>query len=211
MTRSLLLIACVGAAWVCLAAAPAVAAGNATPAAAASTPAPDTTRTATLKVGDPAPDFSFPKPDRPEGSNETIKLSDLKGKKNVLVAFYPKAFTSGCTTQMCGYRDDIATFRDHDTEIVAVSLDEQPESDKFRKEHGMPFAVLGDHEGAVVKAYGIPLLDMGGKTLAKRSVVLVDKEGVVRYIDTDYDIAKDKEPLYAQVAQLSAPSAKKTG
>ncbi|MBI4555994.1 MAG: peroxiredoxin [Candidatus Hydrogenedentes bacterium] len=169
----------------------------------------DTAATSTtLTVGDPTPDFEFPKPDRPAGSNETIKLSDLKGKKNVLIAFYPKVFTSGCTTQLCGYRDEFATFKNADTEIIAVSTDEQPESDRFKKEKEFPFCVVGDPKGAIVKAYGVPLREHQGAQYAQRAVFLVDKAGIITHIDLDYKITEDKTSLYDAVAKLSVTTSK---
>src|SRR5690606_30497293 len=90
-----------------------------------------------LKVGDEAPDFAFPDPENPD---KTVKLSELKGKKNVVLAFYPKAFTGGCTKQLCGYRDDFSKFEAADTMVVAVSADDQDESTRFKKEHKMPFS-----------------------------------------------------------------------
>jgi peroxiredoxin Q/BCP len=161
-----------------------------------------------LKVGDAAPDFAWPKPDRAEGSDDTVSLKDLKGEKNVLIAFYPKAFTGGCTKQLCGYRDDFSRFESADTEIVAVSVDEQAESDRFRTEMKMPFVVLGDPGHRVIDAYGVPLKDYGGNTYAQRAVVLVDKEGTVRYIDMDYQIGKDEEPLFAALRELGADTEK---
>ena len=161
-----------------------------------------------LKIGDTAPDFAWPKPDRAEGSTETVHLSDLKGKQNVLIAFYPKAFTPGCTKELCGYRDDFSKFKAADTEIVAVSVDQQAESDRFREEKKMPFAVLGDPEHKVIDAYGIPLKDFSGNTYAQRSVVLVDRDGKVRYINMNYEIGKDEKPLFEAMQKLSGSSEK---
>lgn len=161
-----------------------------------------------LKVGDTAPDFAWPKPDRAEGSTDTVRLADLKGKRNVLVAFYPKVFTGGCTKQLCGYRDDFSKFKAADTEIVAVSVDPQTESDRFRTEMKMPFAVLGDPEHKVVDAYGIPLKEHGGKSYAQRAVILVDREGKIQYIDMDYEIGKDEKPLFEALQKISGTNEK---
>ena len=152
-----------------------------------------------LKVGDVASDFSYTIPD----SARTGKLSDLKDKKNVLLAFYPKAFTPGCTSQLCGYRDDFAQFKSSNTDVIAISLDAQQKSDAFRTDKKMPFAVLGDPEGKVVSAYGIPRMSVLGFEAAKRSVVLIDKKGIVRYIKIDYNITSDKAPLYDEIAKVS--------
>lgn len=153
-----------------------------------------------LEVGDEAPDFELPKKD---GEEEPQRLKDLRGKKNVLIAFYPKAFTSGCTKQLCGYRDDFSQFEAADTEVVAVSIDEQAESDRFKAEEKMPFLVKGDPTHEVIEAYRVPYVEFGGNRYAKRCVFLVDKEGTVRYIDMDYNITDDKTPLYEQIAKLN--------
>lgn len=161
------------------------------------------------KVGDQAPDFALPKAkDEAETQDDSKprKLSDFKGKKNVLLAFYPKADTPGCTKQLCGYRDDIQKLQREDTEVIAISTDEQKDSDLFRDKFTMPFTVLGNPDQAIVKAYGVPLMERGENQFARRSVFLVDKEGVLRYIDLEYDIAADKEPLYAAMESLNEPS-----
>jgi thioredoxin-dependent peroxiredoxin len=132
-----------------------------------------------------------------------LKLSDLKGKKNVLVAFYPKAFTPGCTAEMCGFRDDFARFQSADTEVVAVSVDVQSESDRFRKEKQLQFHVVGDPEKKIVNAYGVPLFEVPEiGTLAKRSVFLVDKKGKIRYIDPAYDVKAGKDALYGAIEKV---------
>jgi peroxiredoxin len=164
--------------------------------------------TKVLKIGDPAPDFAWPKPDRPETSKDTVRLADLKGKKSVLIAFYPKAFTGGCTTQLCGYRDDISKFRAADTEVVAVSTDRQVVSDSFRREMKMPFAVLGDPDHKVIDAYGIPLKASNGEKYAQRAVVLVDRDGKIQYVDMNYEIGKDEQPMYDAIKKLAPPPSK---
>jgi peroxiredoxin Q/BCP len=153
-----------------------------------------------LKVGDKAPDFALPKA---EGAAEDApkRLTDFKGKQNVLLAFYPKADTPGCTKQLCGYRDDFNQFKSQDTTVIAISTDKQAASDAFKTKFEMPFTVLGDAEKKIVKAYGIPT--MIGLGLAQRSVVLIDKEGVIRFIDLKYDINKDKTVVYEQIAKLN--------
>ncbi|MCL4694639.1 MAG: peroxiredoxin [Candidatus Hydrogenedentes bacterium] len=158
------------------------------------------------KVGDQAPDFALPKAKEEaatQGDSIPQKLSDFQGKKNVLIAFYPKADTPGCTKQLCGYRDDIEKLQGIDTEVIAISTDEQKDSDLFRDKFTMPFTVLGNPDQAIVKAYGVPLMERGENQYAQRSVFLVDKEGVLRYIDLEYDIAADKEPLYAAMESLN--------
>lgn len=158
-----------------------------------------------LKVGDQAPDFNLPKS---ADEKAPKKLSDYRGKQNVLLAFYPKAFTGGCTTQLCGYRDEFDVFKTNNTDIVAISADEQDYSDKFKSEYSYPFTVLGDIEASIIKKYGVGREGRNGGTMAARSVFLVDKTGVIRHIDLEYNIAQDKEPLYAAIKKLEAGDAK---
>lgn len=163
---------------------------------------PDAPKEFKVKVGDAAPDFAMPKPDRKGGSTETVKLSELKGKKNVLLAFYPKAFTGGCTKQLCGYRDDFDKFKTADVEVVAVSTDKQEESTRFKGEYSMPFIVLGDPDRKIIEAYGVPVMARGDAQYAQRSIVLIDKEGKVSYIDQDYKIGEDEKPLFEAIDKL---------
>lgn len=172
--------------------------------------APPENASAKVKVGDAAPDFDIsaaiggePAADAPK------KLSDLKGKKNVLLAFYPKADTPGCTKQLCGYRDDIETFRSASTEVIAISVDHQSDSDAFKEKHSLPFLVLGDPERKVIEAYGVPLREFQGNRFAERSVFLIDKEGIVRFIDMKYDLTKDKTALYDAIARLDQAETEK--
>jgi peroxiredoxin len=165
--------------------------------------APTPGKSASLRVGDVAPDFTIAEAGKDDPGAPSLKLSDFKGKKNVLVAFYPKAFTPGCTAEMCGFRDDISRFQDAETEVVAVSVDEQAESDRFKKEKGLQFHVVGDPEKKIIDAYKVPLMDIPEKgSLAKRSVFLIDKKGVVRYIDPAYDVRAGKNPLYRAIEDL---------
>ncbi len=160
------------------------------------------------KVGDQAPDFALPKTKdeaATQDDSKPQKLSDFEGKKNVLIAFYPKADTPGCTKQLCGYREDIEKLQGKDTEVIAISTDEQKDSDLFRDKFTMPFTVLGNPDQAIVKAYGVPLMERGENQYAQRSVFLVDKAGVLRYVDLEYDIVADKEPLYAAMESLNEP------
>jgi peroxiredoxin len=153
-----------------------------------------------LKVGDVAPDFDFTK----NGEDKGGKLSDYKGKKNVVIAFYPKAFTSGCTKQLCGYRDDFSKFKDADTEVIAISIDKQDDSDRFKKEYELPFNVVGDAESEIVKKYKVPVM---GSNYATRSVYVVGKDGVLGYIDPAYSVSEGQEPLLDALKKLNETEA----
>jgi peroxiredoxin Q/BCP len=154
-----------------------------------------------IAIGDQAPDVQLPNPNPAPDAPETVQLSSLRGE-NVLLAFYPKAFTPGCTAQMCGYRDDFAQFQGLDTTIIAISGDKQEASDRFKTEYALPFPVIGDPSAQLMKAFGIPVREMAGVVLAKRAVVLIDKEGYVRYVDPAYDVSDGKKPLLNAIQAL---------
>lgn len=163
----------------------------------------------TLEKGDKAPGFALPEwseEEREQAQEEGVelpeKLSDFRGEKNLLVAFYPRVFTGGCTAQLCGYRDEFELFVSADTDVIAISMDEQEESDRFREEYELPFYVVGDEEGAVVDAYGVPRGGEEGNEFASRSVFLVDKQGVIRYIDLEYGVEEGLAPLYEAMNEV---------
>lgn len=153
------------------------------------------------KVGDAAPDFAIPAGVAKDQIGEAKNLSDLKGKK-VVLAFYPKAFTPGCTSQLCGYRDDFSSFKDSNTVVLAISTDEQAESTRFKDENKLPFAVVGDPTHAIIKKYGVELQKRGELEIAKRTTFLIDDAGKIAYIDWNYDWAKGKDPLMAEIKKL---------
>lgn len=162
---------------------------------------------AKVKVGDAAPDFDIPQQKGVDGA--PAKLSELKGKKNALIAFYPKADTPGCTKQLCGYRDDIQKLQSANTEVIAVSVDQQMDSEKFQEKYKLPFSLVGDPQHKIIDAYGVPLKDFSGNKFAQRSVFVVDKEGKIQYIDMDYKVAEDKDGLYEQIAKLEGSTEEK--
>lgn len=153
-----------------------------------------------LAVGDMALDFEIAS-EGPAG--KPLSLSDYLGKEAVLLAFYPKVFTGGCTKQLCGYRDEYSLFQDAGVQVVAISIDEQQESNRFKQEYNMPFHVVGDPEQSIVNAYGVSVGVWKGMPIAKRSVFLIDKSGRISYVDPDYRIIKDKDALYGAIGKLS--------
>jgi peroxiredoxin Q/BCP len=102
-----------------------------------------------LKEGDPAPDFSA----MTSGGGK-ISLAELKGK-NVILYFYPKDDTSGCTKEACAFRDDFAVFKKRGAVILGVSPDSVKSHDKFVKKFNLPFTLLADEDKKVVEAYGV--------------------------------------------------------
>jgi peroxiredoxin Q/BCP len=133
----------------------------------------------TLKVGDKAPEFSLPG----DGGSE-IGLAKLKGK-NVVLYFYPRDDTPGCTKEACQFRDDFPKFKKTDAVVVGVSKDSVVSHEKFKKKYDLPFALGSDKELTTAKAYGVWVEKsfMGRKFMGvERATFLIDGKGVIRGI-----------------------------
>ncbi len=132
-----------------------------------------------LKVGDKAPDFSLPDQD-----GKTVSLKSLKGKQMVLY-FYPKDDTPGCTKEACGFRDSLKAIEKINTVVLGVSMDNAASHHKFIKKYSLPFPLLCDEDGTVSKAYGVyKLKNMYGKTYwgIERSTFIIDETGKLKAI-----------------------------
>jgi thioredoxin-dependent peroxiredoxin len=132
-----------------------------------------------LEPGDKAPDFTLP-----TDSGGTVSLSKLKGKKVVLY-FYPKDDTSGCTAEACGFRDTFPNFRKIDAAVIGISRDSVASHDKFKKKYELPFMLAADIEGKVTEKYGVWVeKSMYGRKYMgiERATFLVDEKGVVRKV-----------------------------
>lgn len=131
----------------------------------------------TLNIGDKAPDFTLPTDDE----NKTITLSELKGKKVVLY-FYPKDNTPGCTKEACDFRDNFAAFKQAGAEVFGISKDSSKSHTKFKEKYTLPFTLLVDANGDVCQAYGvINKKSLFGNTFLgiQRSTFLIDEKGVI--------------------------------
>jgi len=127
-----------------------------------------------LKVGDKAPDFSLP-----SDAGQTITLKSLRGKQVVLY-FYPKDDTPGCTKEACSFRDEITQIEKAHAVVLGVSTDGLASHQKFSKKYGLPFALLSDEGLVVAKAYGVyKQKSMYGRTYwgIERSTFVVDETG----------------------------------
>ena len=131
-----------------------------------------------VEIGSPAPDFTMPT----DGGGE-VSLSALRGKKVVLY-FYPKDDTSGCTKQACGFRDNLPDFSGSDAVIIGVSKDSVASHDKFKKKkYELPFTLASDQTAGVAEKYEVwKEKSMYGKKYMgiERSTFLIDGEGVIR-------------------------------
>lgn len=130
-------------------------------------------------AGQPAPDFEL----QSEG-DKTIKLSDYRGKRVVLF-FYPRAETPGCTTEACSFRDEYAAFREKDVAILGISPDNVRAQAKFSQKHSFPFPLLADVEHKVAEAYGVwGLKKFRGREYygVLRTTFVIDEEGRIGHV-----------------------------
>jgi peroxiredoxin Q/BCP len=135
-------------------------------------------KTATLELGDKAPDFDLP------SDKGRVKLSAFKGK-TVVLYFYPRDDTPGCTKEACGFNESLLDFSRLKAEIIGVSKDSEASHAKFRKKYGLDFHLASDAEGDVLAAYGswIEKSMYGRKYMGiDRSTFLIDAKGVLRGI-----------------------------
>lgn len=130
-----------------------------------------------IEVGQKAPEFSLFASDK-----SRVTLSDLKGK-NIVLLFFPQAFTGVCTAELCNVRDNIAAYNNTNAQVYGISVDSIFTLDKFRQEQGLNFPLLSDFNKDVSKAYNSLMEDFvfDMKGVSKRSAFVIDKEGVVRY------------------------------
>jgi thioredoxin-dependent peroxiredoxin len=130
-----------------------------------------------VEPGQKAPDFTLP-----TDGNGSVTLSQLAGRKVVLY-FYPKDDTSGCTAEACGFRDSFPDYRDTDAVVIGISKDSVASHDKFKKKHNLPFILASDSAGEVCEKYGawVEKSMYGRKYMGiDRSTFLIDGSGAVR-------------------------------
>ena len=151
----------------------------------------------TLKVGDMAPDFTLR-----TGNRENWHLADFRGKKNVVLAFVPFAFSKVCSAQIPSYEAELDRFKSYDTEIVSVSEDSHYALNAWAKSMGTTLPNLSDFypQGKVVDLYGVR--NPGG--FPERSVFVIDKEGVIRSIEVlnNSGDMPDNEDLFEALRKL---------
>jgi thioredoxin-dependent peroxiredoxin len=131
-------------------------------------------------IGKPAPDFTLP-----SSTGEPISLRQFKGKKTVILYFYPKDETPGCTKEACEFRDHTEEFDRHNVVVLGVSTDNMESHHAFRDKHKLPFPLLADEDAAVSKLYGVyKLKNLYGKKYLgiERTTFVIDRTGRIAQI-----------------------------
>ena len=127
-----------------------------------------------LREGDKAPDFKVQL-----SNGQTFRLKDMEGKKNVVLFFYPKDFSAGCTAQACSIRDGFGELANLDADVFGISGDSYISHSLFRKKHNLPFELIADTDGALRKAFGAERFG-GLVNIPKRLTYVIDRKGVIR-------------------------------
>ena len=129
----------------------------------------------TLQVGQEAPDFELV-----DQNGEKVKLSSFRGNKNVVVVFFPFAFTGTCTGELCALRDDLSVFQNDKVQLLAISCDAMFTQKVFAEKEGYKFPLLSDFwpHGATAEKYGVFNAERG---LALRGTFIIDKQGILRW------------------------------
>jgi len=147
-----------------------------------------------LKVGDTAPDFTLS-----DERGLPVSLKDYLGKKVVVLYFYPKDFTSGCTAEACSFRDNYKLYQSKGAVVIGVSLDSVESHSKFSEKYNLPFAILSDRNKEVAKAYGV--LGLGG-FLTKRVTFIINKNGKITHIFPKVDVRHHSEEVLKALEEM---------
>jgi peroxiredoxin Q/BCP len=127
-----------------------------------------------VRVGDPAPDFTLP-----AATGEPIRLSQFRGRSEVILFFYPKDHSLVCTAEACSFRDRFEAFHEAGAEVIGISADTVETHRQFATRNRLPFHLLSDGDGAVRAGYGVPRT-LG--VIPGRVTYLIDRQGIVRHI-----------------------------
>jgi peroxiredoxin len=155
-----------------------------------------------LEIGQKAPDFSLYSSERAK-----VSLSDFRGK-NVLILFFPQAFTGTCTEELCNVRDEISRYKNATAEVIAISVDSTATLHKFKQLEDYNFTMLSDFNKDVSRLYGSIyetwFSEMKG--VSKRSAFIVDKEGTIQYAEVleNADDLPDFDAINSTLATLSS-------
>ncbi len=147
-------------------------------------------------VGDIAPDFTLP-----STSGDDVTLSASRGREAVLVAFFPLAFTSTCTAELCAFTDDYDRFAERGVRVLPVSVDSVPTLREFRTKHSISVDLLSDFHREVARRYDVLLAE---RFFATRAYFLIDREGVVRWAHVEENPGSRREnaEILAEIDRL---------
>lgn len=151
----------------------------------------------TLTVGQPAPEFELI-----DQVGNVHTLEDYRGQW-VILYFYPKNDTPGCTKQACAFRDEYKTITAKNTQVLGVSVDDQDSHKKFTEKFSLPFPLLADTDGAVAKQYG-SLRSLGFMKLAKRHSFIINPQGEVAVIYRDVDPNNHSQEVLEDIDKLQS-------
>jgi peroxiredoxin Q/BCP len=150
-----------------------------------------------VQVGDKAPDFTLP-----SQSGEPVQLQSRLGDRVVVLYFYPKDDTRGCTAEACAFRDSYEVFTDAGADVIGISSDSPGRHAAFASKHGLPFTLLSDQGGQIRKRYGVPAV-LG--LLPGRVTYVIDRQGVVRQVfNSMTNISQHVTDALAMVRELQA-------
>ncbi|BAY93287.1 MULTISPECIES: peroxiredoxin [unclassified Tolypothrix] len=150
-----------------------------------------------VKVGDTAPDFSLP-----AQNGETVNLRDFRGKSAVVLYFYPKDDTPGCTAESCAFRDRYEVFKNAGAEVIGVSGDSNQSHQQFAAKYNLPFILLSDKGDKVRKEYGATA---AFGLLPGRVTYVIDQQGVVQYVfDSMFNFQGHVDEALKKLQQLQA-------
>jgi len=145
-------------------------------------------------VGDTAPDFEGQTSD-----NKWVRLRDYRGKRNVVLYFYPKDDTKGCTIEACSFRDKLQSIAALWTEVVGVSVDSVESHKKFAQKNSLNFPLVSDHNKQISRTYGVLSED---DSQAERTTFIIDKEGKIAKVFTNVDITRHTHEIVEALKQL---------
>ncbi|HUJ08707.1 MAG TPA: peroxiredoxin [Verrucomicrobiae bacterium] len=146
------------------------------------------------RVGDKAPDFSAP-----ASNGTTVHLKDYIGKDNIVLYFYPKDDTPGCTKEACGIRDTFDEFKGLDAMVFGVSFDSIDSHKKFIAKYKLPFVLLADTDKKIAQAYGVA---RANSPVASRVTFVIDKQGKIAYVNPRVDPATNSAEVRTALAAL---------
>lgn len=150
-----------------------------------------------IKIGDVASDFTLP-----DDAQQPVKLSDFLGKKNVVLAFFPFAFSPVCTTENTCLTQDLPQFESADTVVLGISVDSVWAQKAWKDKLGLKHRLLSDVKKEVCQKYGLYREDIG---CAERSTVIVDKKGIVRFVGVqEIKIARNDQEILTALKRLGA-------